>query len=62
MPGLVTAEQMRAAQILAGATMAAWLACGWIPGARPYAMRIRAWLLAAYLLGCAAFIAHALLR
>jgi len=53
---------MRAAQILAGATMAAWLACGWIPGARPYAMRIRAWLLAAYLLGCAAFIAHALLR
>ena len=61
MPGPVTGEEMRAAQILTGATMAAWLACGAIPGVRPYATTLRAGLLAAYLLCCAAFIAYVLL-
>ena len=56
----ITAEQMRAAQILTGATMAAWLASGVIPGARPYAGKIRAGLLAAYLAGCAVFVAYVL--
>jgi hypothetical protein len=58
---LVSAEEMRAAQILSGATMAAWLACGAIPGIRPHATKIRAALLTAYLLGCAAFIAYTML-
>jgi hypothetical protein len=58
----VTAEQMRAAQMLTGATMAAWLACGAIPGIRPHATKIRAGLLAAYLAGCAAFVAYVLFR
>jgi len=53
---------MRGAQMLTGATIAAWLACGWIPGVRPYATKIRAGLLAAYLLGCAAFIVQVLFR
>jgi len=58
----VSAEAMRGAQMLTGATIAAWLACGWIPGVRPYATKIRAGLLAAYLLGCAAFIVQVLFR
>ena len=60
MPGPVTAEEMRAAQILTGATMAAWLACGAIPGVRPYATKLRAVLLGIYLLCCAGFIAFVL--
>ncbi len=62
MLGPVSAEEIRAAQILTGATMAAWLASGWIPGARPYTTKIRTVLLAAYLLGCTAYIAYVLLR
>jgi hypothetical protein len=53
---------MRAAQLLTGATMAAWLTCGVVPAARPYATKLRAGLLAAYLLGCAAFVGYVLLR
>jgi hypothetical protein len=62
MLGLATVEEVRAAQILTGATLAAWLACGVIPVARPYATKIRAGLLAVYLLGCAAFITYVLVR
>jgi len=62
MLGPATDEEVRAAQILTGATMAAWLACGIIPGVQPYATKIRTALLAAYLLGCVAFIAYLLLR
>ena len=62
MLGPTTDEEVRAAQILTGATMAAWLACGVIPGVRPYTARIRTALLAAYLLGCAVFIVYLLLR
>jgi hypothetical protein len=50
---LVSAEEMRGAQLLTGATIAAWLACGVILGVRPYTTKIRAALLTAYLLGCA---------
>jgi hypothetical protein len=60
-PGPLASEEVRAAQILTGATMAAWLACGVIPGVQPYAMKIRTVLLGAYLLGCAAFIAYLLI-
>jgi hypothetical protein len=60
--GSATAAQVRAAQILTGATMAAWLACGVIPGVQPYATKIRTVLLVAYLLGCAAFIAYVSVR
>jgi hypothetical protein len=52
---------MHAAQILTGATMATWLACGVIPGVRPHATKIRTLLLSAYLLGCAGFIAYIML-
>jgi hypothetical protein len=55
-------EEMRAAQILTGATMAVWLACGVVPGVRPYATKLRAGLLAAYLLCCFGFIAFVLLQ
>jgi hypothetical protein len=62
MPSPVTEETMRAAQILTGATMAAWLACGIIPGVRPYVTKFRAGLLVAYLSCCAGFVAFVLLR
>jgi hypothetical protein len=61
-PARITAEDMQAARILTGATMAAWLVCGVIPGVRPYATKIRAALLIAYLASGAAFIAYLLLR
>lgn len=57
-----TAQEIHTAQILTGAAMAAWLACDVIPGIRPYVAKIRAVLLAAYLFGCAVFIAYVFLR
>jgi len=57
----VTPDEMHAAQILTGATMASWIAVGLIPGLRPHAGRIRLAVLAAYLLGCAGFIVWFLL-
>jgi hypothetical protein len=53
---------MQAARILTGSTIAAWLACGVIPAARPYATTIRVCLLAGYLLGAAVFIGYVMLR
>jgi hypothetical protein len=61
-PGPLTIEEVRAAQILTGATMAAWLACGVIPGVQPYTAQIRIVLLVAYLLCVTAFVAYVLLR
>jgi hypothetical protein len=61
MLGPATDGQVRAAQILSGATMAAWLACGWIPGLRPHATKIRTVLIAAYVLCCGAFIGYVIL-
>jgi hypothetical protein len=58
----LTTEEIRAAQMLTAATMAAWLACGVVPAIRPHAAKFRAGLLAAYLAGCAAFVGYVLLR
>jgi len=56
----VSSEEIRAAQILTGVTMAAFIAVGVIPGARGYAARIRAALLVLYLVLCGAILTHAL--
>jgi hypothetical protein len=58
----ISVEEMQAARILTGTTIAAWLACGLIPAARPYATTIRVCLLAGYLLGAAVFIGYVMLR
>jgi hypothetical protein len=58
----VTDDQMRVAQILSGATMALWLAVGFVPGVRRHAQKIRAVALAAYLLGGAVFMTYVLTR
>jgi hypothetical protein len=55
----VSAAQMQRAQILTGLGMAAFLAAGFIPGLRPYAAKIRAAVLAIFLLGCAVLIVDA---
>jgi hypothetical protein len=58
----VSGEQMRTARIVTGATMAAFIAVSLAPPLRPYARRIRLALVAAYLLGCAGFVAYVLPR
>lgn len=60
--GSVTTGEFRAAQILTGATMAAWLASGWMPALQPYATKIRVVVLTAYLLCCAGFIVYLVAR
>ena len=62
MLGPATDEEVRAAQILSGAMMAAWLACGLIPGLRRFATWIRMGLLGSYLCAGGVFIAYMLLR
>lgn len=57
----VTADDMHAAQILTGATMALWMLAGLAPGLRAYATRLRIAILSIYLLGCAAFASYFLL-
>jgi hypothetical protein len=57
----VSSEEIRAAQIVTGVTMAAFIAAGVIPGARRYAARIRGALLVLYLVVCGAILTHALL-
>ena len=51
----VTAEEMHAAQIITGATMALWIGVGLVPGLKPYAGAIRGAGLAAYLATIAGF-------
>ncbi len=58
----VSAEQMRTARIVTGATMAAFIAVSLAQPLRPYAWRIRLTLLVVYLLGCVGFVAYVLLR
>ena len=58
----VSGEQMRAARIVTGATIAAFIAVSLAPPLRRYARRIRLALIVAYLLGCAGFVGYALLR
>ena len=57
----VSAEQMRTARVVTGATMAAFIAVGLAPPLRPYASRIRLALLVAYLLACVVFVGYVLL-
>lgn len=60
--GPVSGEEMRAAQIVTGATMVLWLTIGYVPGLKTHATRIRGALLVFYLLAGAAVFAHMLLR
>lgn len=62
MLGPVSTEDLRAAQIVTGMAMALWLSVGYLPGLRRYARRAQGVVLALYLVGCAAILAHALLR
>jgi hypothetical protein len=58
----VSGDEVRAAQILTGATMAIWLLVGVAPGLRRHGRAIRAFVLAAYLVGCGAFLVWLALR
>jgi hypothetical protein len=58
----VTSEEMRIARVITGATMAAFVAVGFIPTLRRRAFVLRAALLALYLLACAGFLVHLMLR
>jgi hypothetical protein len=60
--GAVSGEEMRAAQIVTGVTMAAFIAAGVVPGLRARAGAIRGALLAVYLIACCIVIGYALLR
>jgi hypothetical protein len=60
--GPVSAAQVHAAQIITGATMAAWLACGAVPGLRRHAGPVRLAILGAYLLAAIGYTALVLLR
>ena len=58
----VSNETMQGAQIVTGATMAAFIAVGLVPALRQHATVIRGWLLALYLLACGVFVGYVLLR
>jgi hypothetical protein len=62
MTGIASSEEIRAAQIVTLSTLALWLGIGYVQPLRPYANRVRAVLLAAYLIGSAAFVAYVVLR
>jgi hypothetical protein len=58
----VSSADMQTVRIVTGATMAAFLAVGMVPGLREHAGRIRLALLVAYLLACGIFVGYALMR
>jgi hypothetical protein len=58
----VSGDEVRAAQVLAGAAMAVWLAVGLAPGLRRHATTIRAAVLAIYLVGGGAYVLWLALR
>ena len=58
MLGTVSADEMRAAQLISGITMAIWIGVGVLPPLQPYAHTIRRTLLMAYLICCMGFIAY----
>jgi hypothetical protein len=58
----VSGADMQTVRIVTGATMAAFLAVGMVPGLREHAGRIRLALLVAYLLACGIFVGYALMR
>ena len=51
----VTVEEMHAAQVVTGATMALWIGVGVVPGLKQHAGRIRSAVLAGYLTTIAGF-------
>lgn len=60
--GTVSPEDIRAAQIFTGATLALWLGIGYVSPFRRYANSIRAFLLAFYLCGCVGYLVYVFLR
>jgi hypothetical protein len=60
--GAVSGDEIRAAQIVTGVTMAAFIAAGVVPGLRERAAVIRGALLVLYLVACGVFIGYAALR
>jgi hypothetical protein len=60
--GTVTGEEIRAAQIITGVTMALFIGIGIAPGLREHAGRLRLALLVLYLLACGGFVGYVLLR
>jgi hypothetical protein len=60
--GAVSSTDMQTARIVTGATMAAFIGVGMVPGLRQHAGRIRVALLVAYLLACGIFVGYALMR
>jgi len=60
--GAVSPEELRAAQILTGLTMALFLAVGYVRPIRRHASTARLILLVVYLAACAALLLRAFLR
>ena len=58
----VSSADMQTARVVTGATMAAFLAAGVVPGLREHAGRIRVALLVIYLLACGIFVGYVLMR
>ena len=58
----VSSADMQTAQIVTGATMAAFIGIGLVPGLREHARTIRGMLLVIYLLACGIFVAYVLMR
>lgn len=58
----VSGEQMHAARIVTGATMAAFIGIGMVPGLREHARMLRGALLGVYLVTCAVFVGYVLTR
>jgi VIT1/CCC1 family predicted Fe2+/Mn2+ transporter len=58
----VSSEDMQAARIVTGLTMAAFIAIGFVPRLRQRASIARGVLLAVYLAACAAFVGYVLVR
>ncbi len=58
----VSTEEMQAARVITGLTMAAFIGIGFVPGLRQRAALARGLLLAVYLAACAAFVGYVLMR
>ena len=58
----VSSADMQTVRIVTGATMAAFIGIGMVPGLRQHAGRIRGTLLVVYLLACGIFVGYVLMR
>ena len=59
---VVTSEEIRAAQVVTAAAMAAFIGAGVVPGLREHAAALRWAVLVLYLLTCVGFVAYVLVR